>query len=64
LTAYAERGAVHCRGAFLDHAQIHHSTAGRFHKPVSFGPHCLMLRRESRDLSLLASSVTVTLTPP
>jgi len=40
--------------------RIHHTTAYRFHKPVSFGPHRLMLRpRESRDLSLLASSIIV-----
>src|SRR5258705_6370258 len=40
--------------------RIHHTTAYRFHKPVSFGPHRLMLRpRENRDLRLLASSVIV-----
>ena len=40
--------------------RIHHTTAYRFHQPVSFGPHRLMLRpRENRDLRLLASSVIV-----
>ena len=41
--------------------RIHHTTAYRFHRPVSFGPHRLMLRpRESRDLRLSASSLIVT----
>ena len=41
--------------------RIHHTTAYRFHRPVRFGPHRLMLRpRESRDLRLLASSLIVT----
>ena len=41
--------------------RIHHTTTYRFHKPVSFGPHRMMLRpRESRDLRLLASSLIVT----
>jgi transglutaminase-like putative cysteine protease len=41
--------------------RIHHTTTYRFHRPVSFGPHRLLLRpRESRDLGLLASRVTVT----
>lgn len=41
--------------------RIHHTTAYRFHRPVSFGPHRMMLRpRESRDLRLLASSLIVT----
>jgi transglutaminase-like putative cysteine protease len=41
--------------------RIHHTTTYRFHRPVSFGPHRLLLRpRESRDLGLLASRVAVT----
>jgi transglutaminase-like putative cysteine protease len=41
--------------------RISHNTIYRFHQPVSFGPHRLMLRpRESRDLRLLSSSVVVT----
>jgi transglutaminase-like putative cysteine protease len=40
--------------------RIHHRTSYRFHRPVSFGPHRLMLRpRESRELRLIASTVTV-----
>jgi transglutaminase-like putative cysteine protease len=40
--------------------RIHHTTTYRFHRPVNFGPHRLMLRpRESRDLRLSASSVIV-----
>ena len=40
--------------------RIHHRTSYRFHRPVSFGPHRLMLRpRESRELRLISSTVTV-----
>ena len=39
---------------------IHHRTTYRYHQPVSLGPHRLMLRpRESRDLRLLSSQITV-----
>lgn len=41
--------------------RIHHKTLYRFHRPVTFGPHRLMLRpRESRDLRLLASNIVIT----
>ena len=41
--------------------KIHHRTAYRYRQPVSLGPHRLMLRpRESRDLRLVSSDVTVT----
>jgi transglutaminase-like putative cysteine protease len=41
--------------------KIHHRTAYRYQQPVSLGPHRLMLRpRESRDLRIVTSSVTVT----
>ena len=41
--------------------KIHHKTTYRFHQPVSLWPHRLMLRpRESRDLRLVSSTVTVT----
>jgi hypothetical protein len=40
--------------------KIHHRTAYRYRQPVSLGPHQLMLRpRESRDLRLISSDVTV-----
>jgi len=40
---------------------IHHRTLYRYGRPVSFGPHRLMFRpRESRDLRLISSHVTVT----
>jgi transglutaminase-like putative cysteine protease len=40
--------------------KIHHRTSYRFHRPVRFGPHRLMLRpRESRELRLISSTVTV-----
>jgi transglutaminase-like putative cysteine protease len=43
--------------------KIRHRTAYRYRQPVSLGPHRLMLRpRESRDLRLISSDVTVT--PP
>jgi transglutaminase-like putative cysteine protease len=41
--------------------RIHHRTSYRYHRPVTLGPHRLMLRpRESRDLRLISSNVTVT----
>jgi transglutaminase-like putative cysteine protease len=41
--------------------EIHHKTTYRFHRPVSLWQHRLMLRpRESRDLRLVSSAVTVT----
>jgi transglutaminase-like putative cysteine protease len=41
--------------------KIHHRTTYRYRQPVSLGPHRLMLRpRESRDLRLVSSDVTVT----
>ncbi|MGA9547272.1 MAG: transglutaminase N-terminal domain-containing protein [Rhodomicrobium sp.] len=41
--------------------KIHHRTAYRYRQPVSLGSHRLMLRpRESRDLRLISSDVTVT----
>jgi transglutaminase-like putative cysteine protease len=41
--------------------KIRHKTTYRFHTAVSPGPHRLMLRpRESRDLRLISSNVTVT----
>lgn len=41
--------------------RIHHKTTYRFRQPVSLWPHRLMLRpRESRDLRLISSNVTVT----
>jgi transglutaminase-like putative cysteine protease len=41
--------------------RIHHKTTYRYHEPVRLGPHRLMLRpRESRDLRLTSSIVTVT----
>jgi transglutaminase-like putative cysteine protease len=41
--------------------KIRHKTTYRFHTAVSLGPHRLMLRpRESRDLRLISSNVTVT----
>ena len=40
--------------------KIHHKTTYRFHQPVSLWPHHLMLRpRESRDLRLISSNVTL-----
>jgi transglutaminase-like putative cysteine protease len=40
---------------------IHHRTTYRYGRPVSLGPHRLMLRpRESRDLRLISNDVTVT----
>jgi transglutaminase-like putative cysteine protease len=41
--------------------RIHHRTTYRYRQAVSLGPHRLMLRpRESRDLRLVSSDVTVT----
>jgi hypothetical protein len=41
--------------------KVHHKTTYRFNKPVALGPPRLMLRpRESRDLRLISSHVTVT----
>jgi transglutaminase-like putative cysteine protease len=41
--------------------RIRHTTTYRYRRPVSLGPHRLMLRpRESRDLRLMLSDVTVT----
>ena len=41
--------------------KIHHRTAYRYRQPVSLGLHRLMLRpRESRDLRIISSNVTVT----
>ena len=41
--------------------KIYHRTTYRYRQPVSLGPHRLMLRpRESRDLRLISSDVTVT----
>ncbi len=53
-----------CNGPCWEHAlitlRIHHRTIYRYAQPVSFGPHRLMLRpRESRDLRLISSKVTV-----
>ena len=53
-----------CNGPSWEHAlitlRIHHRTIYRYSQPVSFGPHRLMLRpRESRDLRLISSKVTV-----
>jgi hypothetical protein len=53
-----------CNGPGWEHAlitlRIHHGTIYRYAQPVSFGPHRLMLRpRESRDLRLISSKVTV-----
>jgi transglutaminase-like putative cysteine protease len=41
--------------------RIHHKTTYRYRRPVSLGPHRLMLRpRESRDLRLISNDVAVT----
>ncbi|ABS66803.1 transglutaminase domain protein [Xanthobacter versatilis] len=41
--------------------KIRHTTTYRFHRPVAFGPHRLMLRpRESRDLRVISNSITLT----
>ena len=44
--------------------KIHHKTTYRYNKPVALGPHRLMLRpRESRDLRLISSNITITPQP-
>ncbi|MHC2020226.1 transglutaminase family protein [Methylobacterium sp. CM6247] len=41
--------------------RIHHRTTYRYRQPVNFGPHRLLLRpRESRDVRLISSDLTVT----
>ncbi len=57
-----EKNGVAVRRSFpLITLKIHHRTAYRYSQPVTFGPHRLMLRpRESRDLRIVSSSVTVT----
>ena len=46
--------------SLLTSLQIHHNTTYRFNRPVTFGPHRLMLRpRENRDLRVVSSRVTV-----
>ena len=41
--------------------RIHHRTTYRYRQPVSFGPHRLLLRpRETRDVRLVSSELTVT----
>ena len=41
--------------------RIQHKTVYSYHRPVSLGPHRLMLRpRESRDLRLLSSEIRTT----
>jgi len=41
--------------------RIQHRTSYRYHRPVTLGPHRMMLRpRESRDLRLISSDVSVT----
>jgi len=53
--------AANTVGLRLIKLRIHHRTIYRFRAPVHFGPHRLMLRpRESRDLRLISSNVTVT----
>jgi len=48
-------------GDFVDRGQNSDKTTYRFNKPVALGPHRLMLRpRESRDLRLISSHITVT----
>ena len=48
-------------GLLLITLRINHRTTYRYRQPVSLGPHRLMLRpRESRDLRLISSDVTVT----
>src|ERR1019366_4242197 len=48
-------------GLRLINLRIHHRTIYRFRALVRFGPHRLLLRpRESRDLRLILSNVTVT----
>ena len=43
---------------------IHHKTTYSFHRPVSFGPHRLMLRpREGHDLRYLDGQLNITPEP-
>ena len=66
LLAPAGPKASHCKGLEISliSLKIHHKTTYRFNKPVALGPHRLMLRpRESRDLRLISSHVTVTPEP-
>src|SRR5579872_2569251 len=52
---------VHPQGALVVILEIRHKTTYRYRRPVSLGPHRLMLRpRESRDLRLISSDVAVT----
>jgi transglutaminase-like putative cysteine protease len=45
----------------LVNLRIHHRTTYRYRQPVSFGPHRLLLRpRETRDVRLVSSELTVT----
>ena len=48
------------RRRFLTTLEIHHQTTYRYHSPMEFGPHRLMLRpRESRSLRLIAHDLTL-----
>ena len=66
MLSYAKRyltlsGSEFLLGGPLSTITIHHRTAYRYRNPVSLGPHRLMLRpRESRDLRLITSEVTLT----
>src|ERR1700733_10880868 len=63
LLASAGPKASRCKGLEISliSLKIHHKTTYRFNKPVALGPHRLMLRpRESRDLRLISSHVTIT----
>ena len=54
-------GAFLCVQHPLITLRINHRTTYRYRRPASLGPHRLMLRpRESRDLRLISSDVTVT----
>ncbi len=53
--------AVEPHGASLIPLQIRHTTTYLFHRPVTFGPHRLMLRpRESRDLQVTSNELALT----
>jgi transglutaminase-like putative cysteine protease len=61
LYSSERKAAVRRQGASVIKLKIHHKTTYRFLQPVSFWPHRLMLRpRESRDLRLISSAVTIT----